>query len=226
MKNKVISLVTILVVIILAGCEYDNYEPPKSFLTGTVTYNGSPVGVRSGGTQLELWQYGYALKTKIPVYIAQDGTFSARLFDGDYKLVRLKGAPWKDQTDSISVTVKGNTTIEVPVIPYFTITNPSFDYNSSTGEITSSCTVTKVGTLNIESLTLYIGVTSIVDANNNSQKHTLSASALTDLSTPKTNKVTLSATNKARQYVYARIGVKTSGVGESLYSPVQKIMLQ
>ena len=62
-------------VLILVGCEYDNYDPPRSFLTGTVTYNGNPVGVRSGATQLELWQHGYQLFEKIPVYIAQDGTF-------------------------------------------------------------------------------------------------------------------------------------------------------
>jgi len=226
MKSKLISSIFILFVILIAGCEYDNYDPPKSFLTGTVTYNGNPVGVRSGGTQLELWQYGYALRSKISVYIAQDGTFSARLFDGNYKLVRLTGAPWQSQTDSISVTVNGNTTVDVPVTPYFIITNPNFTYNSSTGAITSTCNITKVGTLNIESLTLYIGITSIVDANNTSQSNTLSSGSLTDLTTPKTNVVTLNTTNKSRKYVYARLGVKTSGVGERLYSPVQKIILQ
>jgi len=213
-------------IIILAGCEFDNYDPPQSFLTGTVTYNGNAVGVRSGGTQLELWQYGYALRSKIPVYIAQDGTFSAKLFDGNYKLVRLSGAPWQPQTDTIGVTVNGNTTVDVPVTPYYTITNANFTYNRSTGVITSTCNVTKVGTLNIASLTLYVGVTSIVDANNSSQTNVLSAAALADLSTLKTNAVTLNATNKARQYVYVRLGVQTSGVGERLYTPVQKISLQ
>ena len=226
MKRKFISLILLSFIILISGCELDNYDPPKSFLSGSVTYNGSNVGVRSGGTQLELWQYGYDLRSKIPVYIDQDGNFSARLFDGDYKLVRLAGAPWQNQTDSINVTVKGNTTVNVPVIPYYTIVNENFTYNKSTGELTSTCNVTKVGTLNISSLTLYVGVTSIVDANNNSQTNVLNAAALDDLSTPKTNTVTLNATNKSKQYIYARLGVQTAGVGERLYTPVKKISLQ
>jgi len=226
MKSKLISLIILSFVILLAGCEFDNYDPPKSFLTGAVTYNGDNVGVRSGGTQLELWQYGYALRSKVPVYIDQNGEFSARLFDGDYKLVRLAGAPWQNQTDSISITVRGNTTVDVPVVPYYTITNEDFTYNSGTGEITSTCNVSKIGTLNIASLTLYVGLTSIVDANNSSQTNVLSSGSLTDLSTPKTNVVTLNVENKARSYIYVRLGVQTSGVGERLYTPVQKISLQ
>jgi len=225
MKSKLVSFIILSFVILLAGCEFDNYNPPKSLLTGSVTYNGNNVGARSGGTQLELWQYGYALRSKIPVYIDKNGDFSARLFDGDYKLVRLAGAPWQNQTDSISVTIIGNTTVDVPVIPYYTITNENFTYNKSSGELTSTCNLTKVGTLNVSSLTLYVGVTSIVDANNNSQTNVLNAAALGDLSTQKTNTVTLNAANKARQYVYARLGVQTAGVGERLYTPVQKITL-
>lgn len=45
MKSKLISSLFILFVIFLiAGCEYDNYDPPKSFLAlWTVTYNGNPL---------------------------------------------------------------------------------------------------------------------------------------------------------------------------------------
>lgn len=226
MKSKLISFLILLIfVIFIAGCEYDNYDPPKSSLTGTVTYNGNAVGVRSGGTQLELWQYGFATKQKIPVYIDQDGTYTARLFDGDYKIVRLSGAPWLNQTDTISVTVKGATTLDVPVTPYFVIANETFSYSSTTGVISSSCNVSKIGTLAIENLTLYVGTTTIVDANNSSQTTVLAAAALTDLTTPKPITVTLNAANKARTYVYVRIGVKTAGIGERLYTPVQKLML-
>ena len=221
MKSKILSLVILTFVIFLTGCEYDNYEPPKSFLTGNVVYNGKNVGVRTGATQLELWQYGYQLRSKVAVDISQDGTYSARLFDGNYKLVRLAGAPWVNQTDSIDVVVSGNTIVDVPVTPYYTITGQSFTLNA--GVITSTCTVVKVGTLAIENLTLYVSTTSIVDANNKVQEHVLAASALTDLSTPKTNTITLNSTCAGVKSVYVRLGVKAAGVNERFYTPVQKI---
>src|SRR5690554_1512804 len=100
-------IITLSVILFITGCEIDNYEAPKSFLEGKVVYNNQPVGVRSNGVQLELWQPGYALYSKIPVYVSQDGSFSASVFDGDYKLVRLEGAPWVNNTDTIDVQVRG-----------------------------------------------------------------------------------------------------------------------
>lgn len=224
MKSKILSFVIIISFIVLAGCEFDNYDQPGSKLSGTVNYNGTAVGVRSGATQLELWQYGYPTRAKIPVNIAQDGTFTATLFDGNYKLVRLAGAPWQRQTDSLDVTVSGSTTFDVPVTPFYTLTNETFTVTS--GTVNSSVKVNKIGTENITSLTLYVGVTNIVDANNNSQNTTLNAAALTDLTTAKTQSIALNTANKARSYVYVRIGVLCAGSTERYYTPVQKITLQ
>lgn len=230
MKSKVLYLAIIALVLILTGCKYDNFEAPQSTLTGSVVYNNVPVGVRSGATELELWQYGFKLRSKIPVYIAQDGTFSAKLFDGNYKLVRLAGAPWTTQTDSIDVKVSGNTVISVPVTPFGTITGATFAYTKSDVTMTANCTVTKVGTAAITSLTLYVGVTSIIDANNNTVSTTLPAASLTDLTTPKTVKVVLTNVSPTfltnRSYVYVRLGLLTAGSAERFYTQVQKIQLQ
>lgn len=223
MKREIIFTLIAAFVIIFAGCTKDNFDPPTSMLTGTITYNGSPIGVRSNGTQLELWQYGYKLRSKIAVYIAQDGTYSARLFDGNYKLVRLKGAPWVNQTDSIDVTVSGATKVDVPVVPYFTITGETFSYAG--GVLSASCTVTKVGTVNIERLTLYVGTTSIVDASNNVGFSDKTGAELSNLTVPLTYSYTVPTTLTSISYIYARIGVKATGVGELLYTPVQKIQL-
>src|SRR3982751_5000804 len=95
---------------ILSSCEKDNRTPPESTLTGRVVYNKEPIGVRSGGVSFEIWQRGFQLFSKITLNIAQDGSFSAALFDGDYKLVRARGAgPWVDNVDSIDVHVSGAT---------------------------------------------------------------------------------------------------------------------
>jgi hypothetical protein len=231
MKNKLILITVITFAIIIAGCKYDNYDPPTSFLTGHVTYNNTPVGVRSNGTQLELWQYkwdtkGVIARAKLAVYIDQNGFFSARLFNGDYKIVRLAGAPWSNpNTDSLDVTVKGNTTMDVPVTPYFVITGETFTYNKADSSITSSCTITKIGALAITNLTLFAGVTDIVDNTNNTQSNVLTT-GLTDLSTPKTNKITLTSINKKRGYIFVRLGIQISGVGERYFTSVKELSLQ
>lgn len=235
MKNKLILLAVFTSLLIIAGCEYDNYDPPTSFLTGKVVYNNTPVGVRSNGTQLELWQYtwdtkGKIARAKIAVYIAQDGSYSARLFDGDYKIVRLTGAPWSNpNTDTLSVTVSGNTTYDVPVTPYFIITGESFVYSKSDSTITAAGLITKVGSNAITNMTLYTSFTSIVD-NTNSIGNTALTTGLTDLSTPKTVKYKLTKANftsiNTRGYVYARLAIQISGVSERYFTQVQKISLQ
>ena len=103
--KKLIILFAAVFSIVFTSCEIDNFSAPESMLSGTVTYNGEAVGVRTNGTQLELWQDGYALDEKIAVHIAQDGTYSARLFNGEYKMVRLSGAPWAESTDTIVINV-------------------------------------------------------------------------------------------------------------------------
>lgn len=210
---------------ILPGCKKDNLEPPSSMLTGQVIYDGQPVGVRSNGVQLEIWQGGYQLYNKIPVYINQDGKFSAMLFDGDYKLTRLKGnGPWVDNTDTINVQVRGATTANVPVQPYFTIKNQTFQKSGNV--VTASGKIDQaVSTAVIERVSFYIGSTQLVDANIKEGFADLTGAALADLSQPLTLSITPSAALIAKGYVFARIGVKTAGVSEMVYTPVQKIQL-
>lgn len=216
----------LLISVSFYGCALDNYDPPTSFLQGAVVHENSPVGVRSGAARLELWQDGYETPEKIDVYIAQEGSFSARLFEGNYKLVRVGGAPWENNPDTINVKVEGTTVLDVPVIPYFTLTTSAESFQLRDGTITSSCLVSKVGSRDIESLTLYVGNTSIVDANNNTQAHTLNEGELTDLSAPIENSVVLNPQVNARGYAFVRIGVKAFGIPERIYSPVVKINLK
>ncbi|MEO5995843.1 MAG: DUF3823 domain-containing protein [Chitinophagaceae bacterium] len=225
MKSARILFALTAVVFVFAGCAKDNYTQPSATLTGQVSYQGKAVGVRSNGVQLELWQHGYQVYSKIPVFIAQDGTFSASLFNGDYKLVLLKGnGPWVDKADSIDVHVNGSATIDVPVTPYYTISNETIQKNGTA--IAASGKITKVSTNAIERVSLYIGTTTIVDATNNNAVANQTGVALGNLSQPITFNMTLSAALAARDYVYGRIGVKTSGIGEMLYTQPQKIHLK
>ena len=211
---------------LLSACERDNRPEPKSILKGRVIYDGQPVGVRSNGVQLELWQRGYQLFTKIPVYVNQDGTFSASLFDGNYKLVRLRGnGPWTDNTDTIQVELRGTTEIDVPVNPYFVFQNDT--YSKGEGKVSATFELKQVdATRNLERVNLYIGTTTVVDQNNNAGNVQEVAANVKDLTKPITLTATLSPALAGREYVFARIGVKTAGVGEMLFGQPQKVMLK
>jgi len=211
---------------LLPSCEKDNRAEPKSVLKGRIVHDGQPIGLRSNGVQLEIWQRGYQLFTKIPVFINQDGTFSASLFDGDYKLVRLRGnGPWVDNTDTIAVSLRGTQELDVPVKPYFVFQNDT--YAKGEGRVSATFTLKQVdASRNLERVNLYIGTTMIVDPNNNAGNAQQVAANITDLTKPITLTATLSAALAGREYVYARIGVKTSGVGEMLFGAPQKIQLK
>jgi hypothetical protein len=230
MKAKIFSLVPVLLALLLAGCgEYDNFEPPKSTLSGSVVYNGQPVGVRSGTVRLELRQPGkdYPIwkATKIDVHVAQDGTFSAVLFDGSYKLTRVRGnGPWVDQTDTIDVKVSGGATVEVPVEPFFVIKNETFQKNGNT--INTSFTLQRGNTSrDLERVNLYVSSTTIVDATKQTANGEKLAAAVTDLSQPVSLSVNIPGALAGKPYVFARIGVKTRGVEELAYSAPVKIIL-
>ncbi|MHA6250272.1 DUF3823 domain-containing protein [Pontibacter sp. CAU 1760] len=224
MKFRLITFL-IAMVVVLSGCEYDNHEPPKTMLTGQVVYQDQAIGVRSSGVQLELWQPGYPVLQKIPVYVDQEGTFSAMVFDGNYKLTRLRGnGPWVDNTDTINVQVKGNTIIDVPVQPFYLIKNAVFQKNGNA--ITTTLNVEKlVPNAKIERVTYYLGSTTIVDANN--------FVAVTDIWWPSEEAIagplSLSLEAPARLsskgYAFARVGVKIAGVAEMIYSRVEKVDL-
>ena len=240
MKTINLLYAACLISVMISGCKKDNYKPPQSVLTGKVTYQGTATELRANGVQLELWQYGHQLFTKIPVYIAQDGSFSATLFDGDYKLVRLRGnGPWVDNTDSISISVRGNTTVDVPVMPYYTLNAPAVTFNKSDTSVSSTFTVTQVVSgRSIETVSVNVGATTLTDVINKvimteaAATPGVSATVKVYLNPnryPADNQVNLRKQLSAlftKQYGFVRVGVKTSGVDERLYAPVQKIDLK
>ena len=226
MRKIFLVTVSLALFILATSCKKDNYDPPKSQLTGRVVFQGQPVGVRSNGVQLELWQPGFQLYTKIPVYVAQDGTFSAMLFDGDYKLTRLKGnGPWADNTDTVNVQVRGATIVDVPVDAYFIVKGETFQKNGS--NITTTFSLQRGNTSkNLEDVRLYLGRTTIIDPNNNDAVVTKAASTITDLTQPINLSVAIPASLASKDYVFARVGVKTVGVPELAFSMPQKIALK
>ena len=163
MKRKIYFFCAFLIVL-LSACEKDNLEEPASILSGNVTFQGQPIGVRSDRVQFEIWQRGYAFFTKIPLNIAQDGSFKATLHDGDYKLVRLPNSgPWANNTDTINVSLNGSASVDIPVEPYFVIKNASFTKSGT--NVTATFTIEKNGThtRTLEATKLFLGRYLILD---------------------------------------------------------------
>lgn len=203
----------------------DNYEPPSSVLSGRVVWEGRPIGVRSNGVQLELWQPGFELNQKIPIYVSQDGSFSAVLFDGRYKLNLLAGnGPWVDSQDTILIDLKGRAEVDVPVRPYYTIEQEVVGYRD--GQIEATFRIGQVETSRaLEYVGLYVSTTSFVDRTNMVVRNEVPRSALGSLDDPVQLSVALTPALLERENVFVRIGVKTVGVAELLFSPVYKVSL-
>jgi len=226
MKLKFLIIFTAAASLFLSGCGYDNFDAPELTLSGRVVYQGSALSVRNNGPQLELWQDGFPLRSPITVYMQQDGSFSAKLFAGQYKLVRRADAPWLQQaTDTVRVNLTANMNLDVPVTPYFTITGESFE-KSGTSIIAKLVVNKVVPTANLDFVRLYLGKSILtdqvqrevrVDANLGNvvlgQQLQISSGALPD-------------NLKNLDFVYARVGVKSTSAGEYIYSPVQKISLK
>jgi len=219
----------------LASCAYDNYEPPKSQLKGKIVYNGDAINVASGEVQLRLIEPGWVRQNPIDVQVAQDGSFSALLFDATYKLYIPNGqGPYRSilnqetNTDTILVSLKGSKEMNIEVLPYYMLRSPSFTMSAK--KLTATCRLEKIITdanaRNIDRIFLYVSKTQFVDNRTSIVREEDVTINMDDL-----NNVSLSVNVPAvplsnQSYVYARIGVKIAGVDDLLFSPVEKMNVQ
>ncbi|MBC7569647.1 MAG: DUF3823 domain-containing protein [Spirosoma sp.] len=230
----------------LTACQYDNFEPPKSTFEGRVVYKGEPILMQSANVAagnnsdfpvfLELWQKAYNNRSSIRVPIKQDGSFSSLLFDGDYKLIVPNGQGpflWKrtaaNTPDSLDLTIRGSQKLDIEVTPYYMLRNSQLTVNGR--KIAGSVQLEKVITdaingKTVERVSLYVNKTQFVDAGNSINKADLAGSAITDLTKVNLTTADIPALVPLQDYVYARIGLKITGVEDMIYTPVQKINLK
>jgi len=233
------------------SCKKDNYDPPSSYLTGRVMYKGEALGLEYIQVPYQLYQFGFGKIGAIGVIkdpgfpndpnrtitltttFAQDGSYSALLYDGEYKLtIAPSQGPfmWKQlaggKADTISITMKGSQTLDIEVTPYYMIRTAQIAKGGA--GVTASCKVEKIITdaanaKNIERVSLYINKTQFVSGVDNIAKTDLAGSAITD-----PNNITMSVAvpniSPTQDYVYARIGLKIAGVEDLIFSPLTKIV--
>lgn len=232
MKIKLHPLLLAVGCIVFLSCKKDNYEAPSSTLSGRLVYKGEGFGVEKDQVPFQLYQFGFGKVGPIGETFTQEGTYSALLFDGEYKLIVPNGQGpflWKKTAagnpDTVVITMKGNQTMDLEVTPYYMIRNAQM--TAASGKVNAAFKVDKIITdpataRNIENVALYINKGQFVSNGNNIASSSIAGSAITDPGNIALS-VTIPTITPAQNYVYVRIGVKIVNVEDRIYSAVQKI---
>lgn len=218
-----LAILALPLLLSMQACELDSFDPPTTALEGRIVYQDDVLGVRQRAIKLALYQDGYELRQDIPVEIHQDGTFAAMLFDGVYKLTQAGSGPWVADQDTITIDVRGATTVDMPVTPYFMIRNEAIKVEGSSVVATFDLEqVLSSGQL--DNVNLYLGSGLFVDRIDNLVKTTVAAAKVGSWTGVRLE-IPLTAALRERGYLYARVGVKTKGVANLLYTQVQRLEL-
>ncbi len=225
MKDIIYALGVFASFLVLTGCGLDNYDEPGSNLYGQITYEGEPIGLKGTGeaVQLQLYQDGYELDAPIPVYVKQDGSFEAALFDGEYKLVtRDQNGPWINTRDTTIITVDGNAEVQLEVTPYFV---PSQVSITLTGKSLLQSTFTVQQVVNdseVDYAMLLISKTNFVD-----DVVYLGRQDVRDLEIGIPIHIDLDVSDikevQADNPLFARIGIRAVGADQAIYSEVVRV---
>ena len=217
----------------LASCQKDNFDEPGSKLEGKLVYNGEAINVSYNDVTFQLWEPGWQKKGEINVAVDQDGSFSAMLFNANYKLVIPSNqGPFKSKlntetgSDTILVKVDGSKVMDIEVVPYYMIRTPQFTVSGRdvTGTFKAEQIITGTSAKNIERVNLYVNKTQFVDFRSNVASTELAGASVT-FGTTVSLKATVPAITPTQNYVFARIGLKIAGIEDMIFSPVVKVNL-
>ncbi len=231
-KIKLIILLGI-VAGFLPSCEWDNYDGPESMLQGNIVYNDESINVSYNDVIFQLWEPGWQLDIPIDVTVDQDGSFSALLFDGTYKLIVPSAqGPWRNKlnsttgSDTILVNLNGDMNLDIEVEPYYMIRNAQFSASGRdvTATFQAEKIITDAGARDIERVNLYIGKTQFVDFRGPVARAEIGGGDIIDPGAISMT-ATVPALTPPKNYVYARVGIKIAGVEDMIFSSVQKIDL-
>ena len=205
----------------LASCELDNESAPQVLVQGNFVYNGKDVPFRNGAVQLSFYEEAYELNDRFEVRSNQDGHFQELIFSGDYELLMDadRGA-YENNLNRKKVSVKGATTVDWEVIPYFFVDNVA--YSTSGKSISATANISKTSTKDLESVSILISGLSICDRVNKDKQVIVDAEDINDLSSVN---LTVDLSDYTKAYCFVRIGIKSVGNSNYNYSKVEKINL-
>ena len=233
MKNLFRYILIPAFILSFYSCKKDNYAAPGTFLTGSLMYKGDSVNVERNQVPYQIYQYGFGKVGQIGnnTTFEQNGSYSQVLYDGDYKLIIPNGQGpflWKQDAsgnpDSLSISLKGNQTVNLEVTPYYMIRNTQI--SASGGIVTANFKVEKIITdslaKDIERVSLYINKTQFVSGGDNIALEDMAGSDITDADNITLN-VTVPLITPNQNYIFARVGIKIANVEDMIFSPLQKV---
>lgn len=214
-----------LLVASLSSCTKDNYDAPESELRGRITYQGEALNLRGTDEKirLQLYQDGYEKHDPIDVFVGQDGSFSAKLFDGQYKMVTRNGnGPWVNTRDTTLIELSGNQTMELEVTPFYLVSNTTIALAGS--QLSTSFTIHQVvPTAKVERIIVLLNRTQFVDDGSNIFRQD-------DNSTPDavgavSYDIDLNGNAEVSnaKTLFARVCVWAKGADQGIYSPVIRL---
>jgi hypothetical protein len=235
----------------LVSCEIDNAEEPKSLLQGQIHYEGDPIHVGAGEVGFQLWEPGWELDYPIDVAVSQDGSYSALLFDGEYKVIIGENqGPFRNITtsatlgDTILVNVNGNTELDIEVEPYYMIRGVDHSVEArddvatewvdgervereiTVHDVTVNFSLEQIiggeESRDVEWVYLTSHKRQFVDNIYNLERTSLRGSAIEDMDNM-SMVVTVPEMVPSQDYAFIRIGVKIQDVEALLFSEVIKV---
>lgn len=229
MKIKtIISTLLLGLVVTTTSCTKDNYDAPESTLYGRIVYNGEALQLRgtSEAIQLQLYQDGYEKRDPITLYVGQDGTYSAKLFDGEYKMVtKDHNGPWVNKRDTAIIQLRGNTLYDMSVTPFYTVSNTNITLTNSVVKATFN--ISKVAGEKIDRILLLMNTTQFVDDvwHNILRVDDADKKSVWNAEGAYTMEKSLADNNafKKAKTVYARVCVWAAGSDQGIYSPVVRL---
>lgn len=222
MKTIYKAIFILLLACFTSACEYDNYDEPAAVIEGSFTYQDQKVGIKHNLDVLRLFEEGWQNSTPINISVHQQGTFRTELFHGDYKLALVPGnGPWVNKVDTIYFNLKGSETIEIEVQPFFWIADEKMELGDNM--LTANFSLEKVvEDSKLQYVSLFVGNTRFVDNQFNVKETRVPLSEITNLESPI---LSMDLQDLDGDFIYARIGVKTVGNPQLIFSQVKKIEL-
>jgi len=233
MKNLLKYILVVGSGITLFSCEKDNYAEPNAMLSGNLLYQGDTIYVEKNSVHFQIYQYGFGRVGPISTdeTFAENGSYSAALFDGSYKLIVPNGdGPflWPrtpgGAPDSISINMKGSQTVDLDVTPYWLIRNTNITASGSNVNATFKLDkiVTDADAKLIERVSLYINKTQFVSGGNNIAHTDIDGAGIADPDNVSMS-VAIPSITPTQDYVYARVGIKLAGVEDMIFSPLVQV---